>query len=173
MGQVVWYSHLFKNFPEFAVIHTIKGFDIVNKAEVNIFLELSCFFDDPWMLAIWSLVPLPFLNPAWTSGRCSASPFIREIQSRPQWDITSHPSEWLLLKCQELTNIDENMNKRETLCILLGMSIGAAAIQNNMEIPQKIKDRIQFDPVLPFLIIYVKNMKTLIWKRFMSLLCSL
>ena len=78
--HVVWYTHLFKNFPEFAVIHTIKGFDIVNKAEVNIFLELSRFFDDPWMLAIWSLVPLPFLNPAWTSGRCSASPFIREIQ---------------------------------------------------------------------------------------------
>ena len=66
------------------------------------------------------------------------------------------------MKCQELTNIDENMNKRETLCILLGMSIGAAAIENNMEIPQKIKDRIPFDPVLPFLIIYVKNMKTLI-----------
>ena len=79
-GQVVWSSHLFKNFPEFAVIHTVKGFDIVNKAEVNIFLELSCFFDDPWMLAIWSLVPLHFLNPAWTFGRCSASPFTREIQ---------------------------------------------------------------------------------------------
>ena len=39
--------HLFKNFPEFVVIHTIKGFDIVNKAEVYIFLELSCFFNDP------------------------------------------------------------------------------------------------------------------------------
>ena len=46
-GKVVWYSHLFKNFPEFVVIHTIKGFDIVNKAEVYIFLELSCFFNDP------------------------------------------------------------------------------------------------------------------------------
>ena len=44
---MVWYSHLFKNFPEFVVIHTIKGFDIVNKAEVYIFLELSCFFNDP------------------------------------------------------------------------------------------------------------------------------
>ena len=43
-GQVVWYSHLFKNFPQFAVIHTVKGFDIVNKAEI--FLEFSCFFDD-------------------------------------------------------------------------------------------------------------------------------
>ena len=54
------------------------------------------------------------------------------------------------------------MNKRETLCILLGMSVGAATIENSMEIPQKIKVRIPFDPVLPFLIIYVKNMKTLI-----------
>ena len=46
-GQVVWYSHLFKNFPEFVVVHTIKGFGIINKAEVDIFLELSRFFDDP------------------------------------------------------------------------------------------------------------------------------
>ena len=44
---MVWYSHLFKNFPEFVVIHTVKGFGIVNKAEIDIFLELSCFFDDP------------------------------------------------------------------------------------------------------------------------------
>jgi len=44
---VVWYSHLFKNFPQFVVVHTIKSFGIVNKAEVNAFLELSYFFDDP------------------------------------------------------------------------------------------------------------------------------
>ena len=46
-GQVVWYSHLFQNFPQFIVIHTVNGFGIVNKAEIDIFLELSCFFDDP------------------------------------------------------------------------------------------------------------------------------
>ena len=46
-GQVVWCSHLFQNFPEFVVIHTVKGFGIVNKAEIDVFLELSCFFDDP------------------------------------------------------------------------------------------------------------------------------
>ena len=46
-GTVVWYSHLFKNFPQFVVIHTVKGFGIVNKAEVGVFLELSCFLDDP------------------------------------------------------------------------------------------------------------------------------
>ena len=44
---MVWYSHLFQNFPQFVVIHTIKGFCIVNKAEIDVFLELSCFFDDP------------------------------------------------------------------------------------------------------------------------------
>ena len=43
---MVWYSHLLKNFPQFSVIHTVKGFGIVNKAEADVFLELSCFFDD-------------------------------------------------------------------------------------------------------------------------------
>ena len=46
-GEVVWYSHLFQNFPQFIVIHTVKGFGIVNKAETDVFLELSCFFHDP------------------------------------------------------------------------------------------------------------------------------
>ena len=46
-GQVVWYSHLFKNFPRFIVIHTVKGFDIVNKAEIDVFLKLSCSFHYP------------------------------------------------------------------------------------------------------------------------------
>ena len=44
---MVWYSHLFQNFPQFIVIHTVKGFGVVNKAEIDVFLELSCFFDDP------------------------------------------------------------------------------------------------------------------------------
>ena len=44
---MVWYSYLFKNFPHFVVIHTVKGFGIVNKAEVDVSLDLSCFFDDP------------------------------------------------------------------------------------------------------------------------------
>ena len=46
-GQVVWYSHLFQNFLVFIVIHTVKGFGIVNKAEIDVFLELSCVFDEP------------------------------------------------------------------------------------------------------------------------------
>ena len=44
---MVWYSHLFRNFPQFVVIHAAKGFGVVNKAEVDVFLELECFFDDP------------------------------------------------------------------------------------------------------------------------------
>ena len=44
---MVWYSHLFQNFPQLIVIHIIKGFGVINKAEIDVFLELSCFFDDP------------------------------------------------------------------------------------------------------------------------------
>ena len=44
---MVWYSHLFKNFPQLVVIHTVKGFTIVNEAEINVFLEFCCFFYDP------------------------------------------------------------------------------------------------------------------------------
>ena len=46
-GQVVWYSHLFQNFPQFVVIHIVKGFGVVNKPKVDVFLELFCFFNDP------------------------------------------------------------------------------------------------------------------------------
>ena len=61
---MVWYSHLLKDFPELVVVHTVKGFDIINKAEVDVFLELSCFLDDPMDVEIRSLVLLPFLKPA-------------------------------------------------------------------------------------------------------------
>ena len=79
-GQVVWYSHLLKNFPQFIVIHTVKGFGIVNKAEIDVFLELSCFFDDPAdvgnlisgssafsqiSLNIWKFTVHVLLKPGW------------------------------------------------------------------------------------------------------------
>ena len=79
-GQVVWYSHLFKSFSQFIVIHTVKGFGIVNKRKVDIFLELSCFFDDPTdvgnliscssafsksSLNIWKFMVRVLLKPAW------------------------------------------------------------------------------------------------------------
>ena len=77
-GQVVWYSHLLKNFPQFIVIHTVEGFGVVNKAEIIVFLELSCFFDHPAVvgnlisgssafsktsLNIWKFVVHILLNP--------------------------------------------------------------------------------------------------------------
>ena len=75
-----WYSHLLKNFPEFVVIHTVKGFSIINEAEVDVFLELSCFFDDPMdvdnlisgsstfsksSLNIWKFAVYVLLKPGW------------------------------------------------------------------------------------------------------------
>ena len=66
-GKVVWYSHLFQNFPQFVEIQTIKGFGVVSKAEVDVFLKLSCFYYDP--SDVGSLISgFSFLNPAWTSG---------------------------------------------------------------------------------------------------------
>ena len=77
-GQVVWYVHTFQNFPQFIVIHTVKGFGIVNKAELDVFLELSSFFDDPvdvsnlisgssvfskYSLNIWKFTVHLFLKP--------------------------------------------------------------------------------------------------------------
>ena len=61
---MVWYSHLLQNFPQFIVIQIVKGFGVVNKAEIDVFLELSCSFDDPVDFGI--LIPgfLPFLNSA-------------------------------------------------------------------------------------------------------------
>ena len=61
---MVWYSHLFQNVPQFVVIHTVKGFDIINKAEVDVFLELSCFFDDPKDVGNLISGSLSFLNQA-------------------------------------------------------------------------------------------------------------
>ena len=67
-GKVLWYYHPFQNFPQFIVIHTVEGFDIVNEAEIDVFSGTLAFLMIQWMLAIWSLVPLPFLKPAWMSG---------------------------------------------------------------------------------------------------------
>ena len=79
-GQVVWYSHLFQNFPQFVVIHRVKGFSVVNEAEVDVFLELSCFFYDPVIVGslicgssafskcsfnIWKFLVHVLLKPGW------------------------------------------------------------------------------------------------------------
>ena len=59
---MVWYSHLFKKCPQFVVIHTVKGFGIVNKAEIDVFLELSCFFDVGSLISGSSAFSKPSLN---------------------------------------------------------------------------------------------------------------
>ena len=72
-GQLVWYSHLLQTFPQFIVTHTVKGFGIVNKAEIDVFLKLSCFFDDP--ADVGNL----------TSGSCAFSKTSLNV-----WDFTVH-----------------------------------------------------------------------------------
>ena len=64
--QVFWYSYLFQNPPQFVVIHTVKAFGIVNKAEIDIFLELSCFFEDPEDVDNLISGSSAFSKPAWT-----------------------------------------------------------------------------------------------------------
>ena len=76
-GKVLWDSHLLKNFPQFVVIHTVKGFGIVSKAEVNVFLELSCFFDDP--TDVGNLI-------------CGSSAFSKS--SLNIWEFTVHFEAW-------------------------------------------------------------------------------
>ena len=67
-GQVVWYSHLLKNFPQFVVTYTVKGFGVFNEAEIDVFLEFSCFFYDPTDVGNLVSDSSAFLNPTWTSG---------------------------------------------------------------------------------------------------------
>ena len=61
---MVWYSNLFKTVLEFVVVHTVKGFGIVNRAEIDVLLELSCFFDNLTDIGNLISIPLPFVNPA-------------------------------------------------------------------------------------------------------------
>ena len=67
-GKVLWYFYIFNNFPQFVVIHTVKDLNVVNEAEVDVFLELSYFLYDPKNVGNCSLVPLSFLNPACISA---------------------------------------------------------------------------------------------------------
>ena len=85
-GQMVWYSQLLKNFPQFIVIHTVKGFGIVNKAEIDVFLELSCFFHDPAHVGNLISGSSAFLKPAWTSG----SSWYMHVLLKPGFETFEH-----------------------------------------------------------------------------------
>ena len=82
-GQVAWYSHLFQNFPKFVVIHTVKGFGIVNKADV--FLEVSCFFDDP--MDVGNLISGSF---AFSKTRLNIWKFMVHILLKPGLENFEH-----------------------------------------------------------------------------------
>ena len=82
---MVWYSHLFKNFPQFVVIHTVKRFGVVNDAEVDVFLELSCFFDDP--TDVGNLISG---SPAFSKSCLNIWNFWIYILLKPDWENFEH-----------------------------------------------------------------------------------
>ena len=96
-GKVVWYSHLLKNFQQFVVIHTLTGFGTINKAEVNIFLELSCFFYDPMDVSylIFSSSKNP-LNPAWIVLKSYRLFFEKRYGKLPILHLSKHNLCWHL-----------------------------------------------------------------------------
>ena len=95
-GQEVWYSHLLKNFLQFIVIHTAKGFGIVNKAEIDVFLEFSCFFDGPAdvgnLISGSSALSFPGGSDGkrvcMQCGRPGFNPWVRKISWRRKWQPT-------------------------------------------------------------------------------------
>jgi len=88
---VVWYSHLLQNFPQFIVIHTVKGFGIVNKAERDVFLELSCFFHDP--ADVGNLISG---SSAFSKTRLNIWKFTVHVLMKPGWENFKH----YLLACE-------------------------------------------------------------------------
>ena len=82
---MVWYSHLFQNFPQFIVIHTVKGFGIVNKAEIDVFLELSCFLNDP--VDVGNLISG---SPAFSKSRLNIWKFSIHIHLKPGLENLEH-----------------------------------------------------------------------------------
>ena len=82
---MVWYSHLFQNFPEFVVVHTVKGFGTVNKAEVDVLQELSCFFDDP--MDVGNLI---FGSSAFSKSSLTIWKFTVHVQLKPGLENFEH-----------------------------------------------------------------------------------
>ena len=112
-GQVVWCFHLFENFPQFVVIHTVKVFGIVSQEEVDDFFWNSlAFLMMQQMLAIWSLVPLPFLKPAWTSGSLRFTYYWslawRILNITSLWDECNYAVVWAFFGIAFLWDWNEN-----------------------------------------------------------------
>ena len=83
--MMVWYSHLLKNFPPFGVIHTVKGFSIVNEAEVEVFLEFSCFFYDPTYVG-----NLISVSSAFSESRLNIWKFLVHVLLKPSLKNVEH-----------------------------------------------------------------------------------
>ena len=84
-GKVVWYSHLFQNFPQYVVIHTVRGFSVVNEEEVDVFLEFSCLFYDP--TDVGNLISGPS---AFSKSSLNIWKFLVHILLKPHWENFEH-----------------------------------------------------------------------------------
>ena len=95
-SQVVWYSHYLKNFPQFVVVHKVKGFGIVNKTEVDVFLELSCFFDD--LTDVGNLISI---SSAFSKSSLGIWKFTVHIPLKPVQENFEHyfSSMWVACNC--------------------------------------------------------------------------
>ena len=109
-SKKVWYSPLSQDFPQFVVIYTVKGFGIINKTEVDVFLEFSCLLMIQQMLATWFLVPLPFLNPTWTYG---------SSQFTYCWSLTWRIISITLLVCEMSTIVQQFQHSLHGLSLRL------------------------------------------------------
>ena len=112
-GKVVWCSHLLKNFPQFVVIHTVKGFGIVNKAEIDAFLELSCFFDDPMNVgnlisgsSAFSKTSHVLLKPILENSECYFSRMWNEYNCVVVWVFFGSAFLWDMMKTDLFQSCD-------------------------------------------------------------------
>ena len=96
-GQVVWYAHLLKNCPQFVVIHVVKGFGLINKAEVDVFLELSCLFNDP--VDVGNLISD---SSAFSKSSLKLRKFSVHVLLKPGWENFEHyfASVWNECNCE-------------------------------------------------------------------------
>ena len=113
-GQVVWHSYLLKNFPWFVVIHTVKGFGIVNKAEIDVFLKLSCFFNDPADVGNFISGSSAFSKTSWNIWKFMAHILLKhvledfELYFASVWDECSCAVVWSFFGVAFLWDLNEN-----------------------------------------------------------------
>ena len=110
-GKVVWYSHLFKNFLQFVVMNTVKNFGVVNKAEIDVFLELSCFFNDP--VDIGNLISG---SSAFSKSSLNIWKFVVNVPLKPDLGPISNPERW----CGESAALNMPANL-ENLAVATGL----------------------------------------------------